>query len=406
MELVTNIEAWPVEKLKPYENNSRVHTDEQIEQIKASIVEFGFNNPILVDSKNGVVAGHGRLLAAKALGAKKVPVIVLDHLTDAQKRAYVIADNKIGDNSHFDLDMLKIELIDLQAEDFDLSLLGFSDEELDELLAGIDLDEDEKDGKGEEEEPTLPEIPHSKRGDIWLCGQHRIMCGDSTDMNDVQTLIAGQVVDMVYTDPPYGINAVMSNGKVASSKMAKSNIYAPIAGDDSIEVAIKVIEVIKTLDAKVQIIWGGNYYAQHLPNSMCWIVWDKDNGASYFADAELAWTNQESAVRIFKHTWNGMIKGSEHGQKRVHPTQKPIALAEWCLENYGEDCGTVLDLFGGSGSTLLACENKGKKGLIMELSPNYVDVICQRLYEQSGVVPVHAATRKKFPVKKNDTLPN
>lgn len=398
-----NIEQWETKKLIEYEKNPRVN-DHVVDRISEAIKEFGFRVPILAKSNGLIVDGHLRLKAAKKIGCTKVPVIVCDDMTETQIKAFRISVNRMAELAEWDNDLLRVEIIDLQAEDFDLSLLGFSDEELDELLASIDLDdEDEKNGKGEEEEPELPAIPHSKRGDIWLIGQHRIMCGDSTDLNDVEKLIAGNAVDMVYTDPPYGINAVMSNGKVASSKMAKSNIYAPIAGDDSIDVAIKAIEVIKTLGAKVEIIWGGNYYAQHLPNSMCWIVWDKDNGASYFADAELAWTNQESAVRIFKHTWNGMIKGSEHGQKRVHPTQKPVALADWCLDNYGEDCDTVLDLFGGSGSTLLACENKGKKGLILELSPAYVDIICQRLYEHTGVVPIHAVTRKKFPITKNES---
>jgi DNA modification methylase len=207
----------------------------------------------------------------------------------------------------------------------------------------------------------------------------------------VDTLMAGGKVDMVYTDPPYGISIVSGGkvggdkafGTVGGNKIVKANSYAPIAGDDTIDVALEAIQVIKTLSAKVEIIWGGNYYANALDNSSCWIVWDKDNTGN-FADAELAWTNQKTAVRIFKHMWNGMIKASEHGQKRVHPTQKPVKLAEWCFEQYGKDCKTVLDLFCGSGSTLIACEISRKAGYMMELSPAYCDVIIKRWEDFTG----------------------
>jgi len=209
------------------------------------------------------------------------------------------------------------------------------------------------------------------------------MCGDSTSIDAVEQLLSGSKVDMVFTDPPYGISIVGGSGKVGGGNIVKANTYAPIAGDDSIDVAIEAIQVIKALDAKVEIIWGGNYYANSLENSSCWIVWDKDNTGN-FADAELAWTNQKTAVRIFKHMWNGMLKASERGEKRVHPTQKPVALAEWCLDQYGEECDTVLDLFGGSGFTLMACEKKAKSARIMELSPNYCDVIVRRWQEFTG----------------------
>jgi DNA modification methylase len=193
----------------------------------------------------------------------------------------------------------------------------------------------------------------------------------------------GNAVDMVYTDPPYGISIVNESGHVGGGKLAQVGTYAPVANDDSIDVAVEAIQTIKSLEAKVEIIWGGNYYANHLENSSCWIVWDKQNTGN-FADAELAWTNQKTAVRIFQHMWNGMIKGSEKGQKRVHPTQKPIALAEWCYEQYGKECETVLDLFAGSGSSLIACETKKKQGFMMELSPAYCDVIVKRWEDFTG----------------------
>tara|TARA_R110002153_G_scaffold261909_1_gene422546 strand:- start:79 stop:756 length:678 start_codon:yes stop_codon:yes gene_type:complete len=221
----------------------------------------------------------------------------------------------------------------------------------------------------------------------------------------------GQKADMVFTDPPYGID-IVSGGKVCGDKafgkgsvggnnIVKANKYAPVAGDESIDVAIEAIQVIKTLDAKVEIIWGGNYYANALENSSCWIVWDKENSGN-FADCELAWTNQKTAVRQFKHMWNGMIKGSEHGQKRVHPTQKPIALAEWCIDSYGKECETVLDLFGGSGFTLMGCETKNKNAFLMELSEAYIDVIINRWQNFTGKEAVHIESGKTYAEMSND----
>jgi DNA modification methylase len=232
------------------------------------------------------------------------------------------------------------------------------------------------------------------------------MCGDSTSIDAVEKLMNGRGVDCVYTDPPYGISIVRggkiggdspfgSKGSVGGGKLAKTGNYAPVANDDSIDVAVSAIDLIATLGAKVEIIWGGNYYAASLPNSPCWIVWDKKNTGN-FADCELAWTNQKTAVRKFEHMWNGMLRASERDQKRVHPTQKPVALAEWCLENYAEECTTVLDLFGGSGSTLLACEALGKDGFVMELASAYVDVIIKRWQNLTGQSATLEATGQTY----------
>ena len=379
-----------VESLIPYVKNSRTHSDAQVAQIAASIKEFGWTNPILVDGDNGIIAGHGRLLAARKLGYKEVPTIELADLTETQKRAYIIADNRLALNAGWDNEMLTIELNDLLADGFALDILGFDPKELNALLEpevvqGL-TDEDAV--------PDVPEEPKTKLGDIYQLGNHRLMCGDSTSINAVDKLMDGESVDMVYTDPPYGISIVTRNkvggggffgGKknAGKTKYVESSNFAPIAGDDSIDVAIEAIQVIQTLGAQVEIIWGGNYYANHLSNSSCWIVWDKQNTGN-FADAELAWTNQKTAVRIFKHMWNGMVKASEHGQKRVHPTQKPVALAEWCYDQYGKECKTVIDLFAGSGSSLIACEAKKKQGFMMELSPAYCDVIVKRWEDFTG----------------------
>jgi DNA modification methylase len=397
-----NHKTLSIDKLIPYAKNSRTHSDAQI---AASIQEWGFTTPILIDDQNSVIAGHGRLAAARKLGLTEVPVIVATGWTDAQKRAYVIADNKLALNAGWDNELLALELGELGDIGFDLELTGFTDEEIKALMP-VEVTEGLTD---EDEVPEVPAEPVTVLGDVWLLGKHRLMCGDSTSIDAVDTLMAGSKADMVFTDPPYGISIVKgskvggdkpfgskdSRGTDGATNIVKANLYAPIAGDDTIDVAIEAIQVIKTLGAKVEIIWGGNYYAQALENSSCWIVWDKENTGN-FADAELAWTNQKTAVRIFKHMWNGMVKASEHGQKRVHPTQKPVKLAEWCFEQYGAECETVLDLFCGSGSTLIACESSNKIGYMMELSPHYCDVIVRRWQDFTGKRAIHAETGQPF----------
>ena len=380
-----------VEDLIPYARNSRTHSDAQVAQIAASVREFGWTNPVLVDGENGIIAGHGRILAARKLGMDEVPCIELAGLSDTQRRAYIIADNKLALNAGWDDELLAIEFAELADAGFDNLLTGFTQDEIDALTP-------EQLPEGLTDEDAVPEVqaePVSKLGDVWVLGKHRVMCGDSTSIDAVETLMDGATVDMVFTDPPYGISIVSSGGKVGGDSLAKTGTYAPVAGDDTIDVAIEAIQVIQALGAKVEIIWGGNYYANSLPNSSCWLVWDKQNTGN-FADCELAWTNQTTAVRKFEHMWNGMVKASEHGQKRVHPTQKPVALAAWCLEQYGDECETVLDLFGGSGFTLIACEQKKKTGYIMELAARYVDVIVKRWQEHTGCEATHAATGATF----------
>jgi len=390
MNLIQRIEHTPIEDLVPYAANARTHSEDQVSQIAASIKEFGFNNPVLIDIDNGIIAGHGRVMAAMKLGLDLVPTVTLDHLSDAGRRAYILADNRLALNAGWDEEILAAELKRLDDE-IDLSLLGFDDDELARML---DLQSDE--GLTDEDDvPELPETPKTVEGDVWLLGRHRLMCGDSTSIDAVEKLMNGQKADMVYTDPPYGISIVGKNGSVGGEKLAKTGVYSEVAGDNSIEIAVKAIDVLKKISAKVEIIWGGNYYAKFLDNSPCWIIWDKNNTGN-FADAELAWTNQKTAARIFKHTWNGMIKETERGQKRVHPTQKPIALAEWCMNNYGRDCILILDLFGGSGSTLIGCEIKGKSCFMMELSPGYIDVIIKRWQDYTGEQATHEATGKTF----------
>lgn len=329
-----------------------------------------------------VIGGNQRLRAMRDLDHDTAPVMVVDWPVD-KINEFIIKDNVEYGVWNFDL----------LANEWDVQeLMDWG------LEVNVDLEDINDITEGLTDENEVPEIlpnPKSKIGDVWICGNHRVMCEDSTSIDAVERLLDGNKIDLVFTDPPYGISIVGSNGHVGGDGLAKVNTYAPIAGDDTIDVAIEAIHIIKTLGAKVEIIWGGNYYANHLNNSSCWIVWDKQNTGN-FADCELAWTNQDTAVRMFSHMWNGMIKASEHGQKRVHPTQKPVALAEWCIENYGKDCETILDPFGGSGFTLIAAEKKGKSSFTMELSPHYCDVIINRWQDFTGKDAILESTQQKF----------
>ena len=384
MEIKRENASVSVKDLSKYEKNSRTHSPEQVAQIAASIKEFGFTAPAIVSrGRSGaltIIAGHGRVMAAESLGMVEIPCVILDGLSEQAIRALVLADNKLAMNAGWDDALLSAELLKLHEAPDLLALTGFTGKEFDVLLCRT---------VARPSEDSTPESapPRSVLGDIWQLGSHRVMCGDSTSITDVEKLLAGDKVDMVMTDPPYGIKAVGKNGKIGGDNLAKNGVYKPVAGDENTDVAVEAIHLIKTLAAKVEIIWGGNYYASHLPDSSCWLVWDKENGENNFADAELAWTNQKSAVRIFKHLWNGMMRGGDkksEGKKRVHPTQKPVALNEWCLTSYGKDCKIVLDLFGGSGSALIACEKTGHSCRMMELSPEYVDIIIKRWEEFTG----------------------
>jgi DNA modification methylase len=371
--------------LLPYARNSRTHSAAQVLQIAASIREFGFTNPVLISPKNDIIAGHGRVMAARKLEIDKVPCIRLGHLTATQRRAYVIADNQLALNSGWDKETLALELIDLKTADFDLKILGFSLDDLNALNPK----------QGRTDPDSIPEkvAARCKTGDLWQLGEHRLLCGDSTKAEDVASLMDGDKADMVFTDPPYGIdeetNRVEHVKTFKKQGIAKKGNYNKIAGDTSIDTAVAVFGLIEALGIRCVVYWGGNYYAHDLPNSSCWVVWDKridDNQRDLNSDCELAWVKHphKASVRIFRHLWKGMIKGSEHGQARVHPTQKPIALAEWCFGELDPKGTSVLDLFLGSGSTLIACEKNGRRCFGMEIDPHYCDVILKRWEDFTG----------------------
>lgn len=382
------IEWRDVASLLPYARNSRTHSDAQVAQIAASIKEFGWTNPVLVDGDGTIIAGHGRLMAARKLGMTKAPVIRLEHLTEAQKRAYVIADNQLALNAGWDNEMLKVEIGELALGDFDLSLLGFDDK----VLAGL-LAEETQGLTDDEEVPEVPIDPVSVVGDVWTLGRHRLMCGDSTSLNDIERLMNGVAPDCIHTDPPYGMSAV------SKSSVLKKNYKTDILGDETPDVAKDAFRLINGLwpDAK-QIWWGANYYCSVLPDSECWLVWDKDNGQSDQTDCELAWANFRSVVRQF-------TMASEK-KNRVHPTQKPVALMGWILSRFKLSVNTIADFFGGSGSTLIAAEKHGVQAFIMEFDPKFCDVIIKRWQDFTGQKATLEGDGRTFDELANERLAN
>ena len=369
-----------VSELIPYVNNSRTHSDEQVAQIAASIKEFGWTNPILVDGDNGIIAGHGRLMAARKLGHKEVPTIELKDLTETQKKAYIIADNRLALNAGWDNEMLTIELNDLLADGFALELLGFDPKELDALL-----EPEVVEGLTDEDEvPPLPEEPKTKIGEIYQLGNHRLMCGDSTSIDAVDNLMDGQKADMVFTDPPYGVDYKGINndsrdgledllraafGNYLAASKSGASIYC-FHSDRCADVFHQVFREFFHFSS--MIIWAKNsltlsqtdYQSQHEPCLYGWM----DNGKhSWYSDRK-----QTSVWRFDKEKVVG------------HTTPKPVALVEKAINNSSKGGDAILDLFGGSGSTLIACEKIGRYARLMELDPKYCDVIVKRWEDFTG----------------------
>lgn len=436
-----------VDELIPYARNARTHSDKQVDQIAASIVEFGFTNPVLADAQ-GIVAGHGRVMGAKKVYASgqlialpngvtippgTVPVLDCTGWSEAKRKAYILADNQIALNAGWDENLLALEIEDLKGFDYDIGTIGFESAFIEGLGKGA-----VKAGLTDPDEtPAVPPEPVSRHGDVWVCGDHRIMCGDSRVPAEFERLLAGVIPDLANCDPPYGISIVKGAGKVGGAKafgsvggngnretldnpeqrggrvhgrgqsgfgkvhgpaknaIIEPNVYAPIIGDDTTETAIRAHQVLVDLGVPAIVLWGGNYYANAMPASRCWLVWDKENSGT-FADCELAWTNRDAVARLFRHQWNGLIKASERGERRVHPTQKPVALADWVIDVVAPEAKTVVDLFLGSGWTLISAERKGVALFGMELAPAYVDVAVTRWERFTGRAAVLEGDGRRF----------
>ena len=384
------IQDVAVNKLIPYAKNSRTHSPEQIGQIAASIKEFGFRNPILVDGV-GIIAGHGRLLAAQKLNLDKVPTIDCSDMTESQKKAYIIADNKLAMNAGWDTAMLSIEMKDLEDEGFDLTLLGFDDKELNALL-----EPEVTEGLTDEDAvPDVPEEPKTKLGDIYILGNHRLMCGDSTSIDAVDKLMNGQLADQLVTDPPYNIayeGGSKKREQIKNDEMADEEFRQFLK-----DVYIAANAVVKA--GAVFYIWHADtegYNFRGAARDMGWkvrqtLIWNKDTSA--FGRSDYHWKH-EPCLYGWKdgaaHLWatdrkqTTVIECKRPSKSDLHPTMKPVELMEYQILNNTKGSDIVLDLFGGSGSTMIAAEKIGRKSCLMELDPKYCDVIVKRWEDFTG----------------------
>src|SRR6202521_1791426 len=383
------VRLCPIDQLIPYQKNARTHSAEQIAQIAASIVAFGWTNPILVGPDYVVIAGHARLAAAKKLRMTEVPVIVLGHLTEAQRRAFVIADNQLALNAGWDEEMLRVELRALQAEDFDLDFVGFGESELAELLVN---DEDYAGHADEDAVPETPEIAVSVPGDLWILGGHRVCCGDATQLEAIEKVMDGGLADMVFCDPPYGV----AYGSSAPTRREREQ--RRIANDDPGDVAFG--EFLRKASANFLSVTKGAVYICMSSSELhtlqksftaagghwsTFVIWAKDRFTLGRSDYQ----------RQYEPILYGWREGTDHfwcgardqgdvwfvnkPQANVlHPTQKPVELVERAIRNSSKSRDTVLDPFGGSGTTLIACEKHGRKARLVELEPKYVDVVVRR----------------------------
>lgn len=406
MAKIAEVQEVDVSKLIPYERNAKQHSDEQVEKICNSIREFGFISPCLIDRDYNVIAGHGRIMAAKKIGMGTVPCLFVEGLTETQRKAYILADNRLTELGEWDMDIVNAELQELELADFDISLTGFDYDN----AATIDME------TFEDEPPEPPEIPITKPGDLWKLGEHRLICGDSTDTAVIENLMGGKKADMIFTDPPYGYS-FQSNMRTQTEK------FDVIKNDDKILDFFQAVKGVcsgwvyvcttwKTADKWTELF--KRYY--ELTNV---IIWDKGGGGigdlfhtfstDYemilvcnngkelkgkrygsvwnFADAEIAKMKKEELLRIVleqKEYYSIWKQGKDNPNEYVHPTQKPVALSAKAIRSSTEFGDVVLDLFGGSGSTLIACEQLNRKCCMVELDPHYCDVIIKRWEDITG----------------------
>lgn len=389
------IQNIPTDKLIEYARNPRKN-DDVVDKMIACIKEFGFRIPIVAKSDGIVVDGHLRLKAARKLGLKEVPVVNADDLSEAQIKAFRLVANQSANWAEWDEELLKLEFKELDELDFDLELTGF---DLDEIEKYLHDDEDIEEDDFDENEIEKTEKVTTKPGDLWILGHHRLLCGDSTKIENLERLMNGKKADMVFTDPPYGIK-IVNNGRVGGlygvHKCGRGK-YDSIISDDSTETAHKSFTIFSKFSAK-QIIWGGNYFVDFLPFSTGWLIWDKrgENGIrNTFADGEMAWCSFKTPMRIYRQVWNGMIREGEH-EKRLHPTQKPVRMLSEIIQDFSKTGDIILDTFGGSGSTLIACEETKRKCYMMELDPKYCDVIIRRWQKQTGQQAILESNGKTF----------
>ena len=381
----------PVSELVPYVRNARTHSDEQVAQLAGSIKEFGWTNPILVDDDGGIIAGHGRLLAAQRLKMDEVPTIEIGGLSEAQRRALVLADNKLALNAGWDIDLLKVELGDLNEQGFDIALTGFSVDELSKLLAPAGTE-----GLTDPDDtPEVPVDPVSKPGDVWVCGPHRVMCGSSLEQTAVDKLCAGQAVDMLLTDPPYN---VAYTGKTKEALTIKNDSMDDQSFRDFLRDAFVSADTVMKAGA-VFYIWHADlegYNFRGACKDANWkvrqcLIWRKNSMVMGRQDYHwqhepclYGWKEGASHLWASDRKQTTILDFDRPSRSEKHPTMKPVALFEYQLLNNTKGGDIVLDSFGGSGTTLIAAEKNGRVARLMELDPKYVDVIVQRWQEFTG----------------------
>jgi len=403
------IETLAVDRLIPYARNSRTHSEAQVAQIAASIKEFGFTNPVLIDADGGIIAGHGRVMGARQLGMTEVPCIRLGYLSDAQKRAYVIADNKLALNAGWDDAILALELRDLADVGYDMGLTGFDSKDIDALLATLDATPE-----GQTDADAVPEVQAeavSKAGDVWVLGKHRIMCGDSTDADNVQTLLGGVMPHLMVTDPPYGVEYDpdwRNRADRANGKSYGASATGQVLNDDRADwreawslfpgdvayvwhAGVYSHVVAESLEAcgfemRALVVWGkhrlvigrGHYHHMHEP---CWYA-VKKGGTGH-------WQGDRKQTTL----WQIEHNKSETG----HGTQKPVEAMRRPIENNSGPGDAIYEPFSGSGTTIIAAEQTGRRCYAMELSPQYVDVAVRRWQQFTGKRAVLESTGAEFP---------
>ena len=356
MKTTSEMQLVSITKLVPYVNNARTHSPEQINKLRSSLREFGFINPVIIDRDFGVIAGHGRILAAKEEGITEVPCVFADHLTEAQKKAYIIADNRMAMDAGWDEELLRVEIEALQAEAFDLSLTGFDEKELSDLFKDdADVQEDDFDVDAELEKPTF-----SKSGDVWTLGRHRLVCGDSTKAETFGTLMQGRKANLVVTDPPYNVNYEGTGGKIKNDNLADEKFFRKAFSDAGFYLSGCCIWKKPSL-----VLGRSPYQWQHEP---CLYGWKKSGKHQWYAD------RKQTTIWEFEKT----------KKNTDHPTMKPIPLLAYPIQNSSMSNTLILDPFGGSGSTLIACEQTDRSCYTIELDEKYCDVIVKRYIEQVG----------------------
>jgi len=409
-------------ELAPYKKNARTHSDEQIDQIAASILEFGFTNPILVDSKHGVIAGHGRLTAAKQLGLTEVPVVVLDHLSSAQKQAYIIADNKLAELAGWDENLLAQELAELRDVDYNLDLIGFDEHELKALLSSLDQNMDSNENN--EEDDLIPEVaddPVSQAGQLWVLGKHLLLCADACEASSFKQLLGKKIANMTFTDPPYNVNyralptakkSAPKRGRSRGQLISNDNLHGDFTGF----LGLCCKHILTFTQGACYICMGASELhtlrsAFTQAGGCCanFIVWAKNHftmgSSDYQHQYEMilyGWPTQHEHFWCGKRDQSDIWQIAREAKNTLHPTMKPVPLCERAIVNSSQTDDIVLDCFAGSGSTLIACENTHRRARVMELEPGYVDVIIKRWQAHTGMQAIDEKTGKRFDALLNE----